>query len=434
MIETATNVPAQRETSAVKYACVLLIFSCIVLLPFHRLVEIPVLVMAAAGIVVLVRHRTELLLWPQMRTLSLVFAAMWLPIVISLPDAINPERTAVVAINHLRFFFSAVFMIWVLADARARSFLLTLVGCLLAFWLIDAGVQALLGVDLLGREKAGAHISGLYGPTSRKLGTTLGVIAPLLWVFVQCRFNAWLLLAVMLASALVVMAAGARAGWLSLLVCACVFVWFNRGYIRALQPGLLASAALLVLLLPVFAYFTSPTFQARLDESVGELSGQVDIQSSPLGHRAYIWKGAALMIADNPINGVGARGFRYAFADYAAPGDPFVAQVPPVLPMHSHQLLIEITAETGLIGLVGLLLALGVMLRSAWLASPQVRAEIMPYGIALCAAFFPLNTHLAIYSAHWSQIVWWLIGVFCACLAAASASADRAPSNQHGRA
>ena len=300
------------------------------------------------------------------------------------------------------------------------------------FWLVDAGVQALFGVDLVGRAKAGEHISGLYGSTSRKLGTTFGVIVPLLWVFIQQRFSAWLLLGSMLASVLVVMAAGARAGWLSIMVCACVFAFVNRRYMLRLPTKQLMTAAVLFVLLPVFAYFISPTFQTRLHESIGELSGQVDIQHSPLGHRAYIWKGAALMIADNPLNGVGARGFRDAFAQYAAPGDPFVAQVPPVLPMHSHQLLVEITAETGLIGLAGLLLALGILLRAARQSSPQVRTQIAPYGIALCAAFFPLNTHLAIYSAHWSQIVWWLIGVYCACLCATDIDGQGAPLRQQG--
>jgi O-antigen ligase len=416
MTSSPLPVASARAASFRKHAPVLLVWSCLVLLPFGRLVEIPVLLMTAAGLVLLVRERDTLLAWPQLRTFAFVFAAMWLPILISLTDAVNPERTAVIALNHLRFFFSGVFMIWALADAPARERLLHLAGWLLVLWIVDAGVQSVFGVDLLGRGKAGEHITGMYGSTSRKLGTTLGVIVPLLWVFVQRRFSPWVLLAALLASILVLLSAGARAAWISVLVCLVLFAAVNRTQFRHLGKGVLITGVILALLLPVFAYVASPTFKSRLDESIGELSGTTPVEHSPLGHRAWIWKGALNMIAANPVNGVGARGFRDAFADYPATGDPFVVQDPPVLPLHSHQLLIEITAETGFIGLAGLLLAMGLLARAAKQASPAVRTAITPYGIALCAAFFPLNTHLAIYSAHWSQIVWWLIGVYCAYL------------------
>ena len=91
--------------------------------------------------------------------------------------------------------------------------------------------------------------------------------------------------------------------------------------------------------------------------------------------------------------------------------------------MHSHHLLVEIASETGLIGICGLVLALTLLVREAWRAQHAVRARVAPYGIALCAAFFPFNTHLAIYSAHWSQLVWWLIAIYCACLAQSSVPA-----------
>lgn len=414
---TISSVEAvNREANVLRWLPVGMIWSCLVLLPFGRLVEVPVLLMAAAGIVLIVRQRTMLLAKPSVRTFCWVFAAMWLPILISLVDAVSPERTTVIAVNHLRFFFSGVFMAWALSDAWARDRLLTLSGWLLVFWLVDAGVQMVLGFDLIGREPFGVYVSGLYGSESLKLGTTLGVIAPLLWVFIQRRYSPWLLLVVMLASAYVVMSAGSRAGWVSMLVCVFVFAYINRDYIRRIGRRVLVSGVILAVLLTALAYATSPGFKGRVDQSITDFSGREAFVISSLGHREYIWKGAFSMIGANPINGVGARGFRYAFPDYAESDDPFIAENPLNLPMHSHQLLLEIAAETGLVGLAGLLLAMAVLVRGTWTAPAQVRAGVTPYGIALCAAFFPLNTHLAIYSAHWSQIVWWLIGVYCAYL------------------
>ncbi len=56
------------------------------------------------------------------------------------------------------------------------------------------------------------------------------------------------------------------------------------------------------------------------------------------------------MIAANPLNGVGARGFRSAFPAYAAEGDPFINANPPINPFHSHQLWLEILSESGIVG------------------------------------------------------------------------------------
>jgi len=396
---------------------VLLIWACLVLLPFGRLVEVPVLCMAVAGIVLLLRHRAALVAMAPMRTFVLVFAAMWLPMVLSLPDAVSPQRTTIVVVNHLRFALSGVFIVWALARPRACQRLLALCGCLLAFWVVDAGVQLALGVDLLGREPSRGRLSGLFGAGSRKLGTTLGVLVPLLWIFVQERYRPWVLWLTIAASVLIVLAAGARAGWVSALVCGIAFAWLNREHLLRHRGRALAAAVVVVVVLPFAAYQTVPSVRQRVDQSISELTGREAVQSSPLGHRAWILKGALAMIAANPINGVGARGFRHAFPEYAAEGDPFVAQSPPIYPMHSHQLLVEIASETGLIGVAGLALALTLLAREAWRAQPPVRARIAPYGIALCAALVPFNTHLAIYSAHFSQIVWWLIAVYCACLA-----------------
>ena len=49
---------------------------------------------------------------------------------------------------------------------------------------------------------------------------------------------------------------------------------------------------------------------------------------------------------------------------------------------------------------------------------------MLPYGLCLLVAYFPFNSHMAIYSSFWSQIVWWLIALYCAAYGAAQ-SADK---------
>jgi hypothetical protein len=55
-------------------------------------------------------------------------------------------------------------------------------------------------------------------------------------------------------------------------------------------------------------------------------------------------------------------------------------------------------------------------------APARVQRWLLPYALCLLVAFFPVNSHMAIYSSFWSQIVWWLIALYCAAYGAAMAS------------
>ncbi|HET8897315.1 MAG TPA: hypothetical protein VFN09_00835, partial [Rhodanobacteraceae bacterium] len=42
-------------------------------------------------------------------------------------------------------------------------------------------------------------------------------------------------------------------------------------------------------------------------------------------------------------------------------------------------------------------------------AAADARALAFPFTLAVVAAVFPLNTHLAFYSAWWGLLFWWLL-------------------------
>ncbi|MET0330211.1 MAG: polymerase, partial [Dyella sp.] len=44
------------------------------------------------------------------------------------------------------------------------------------------------------------------------------------------------------------------------------------------------------------------------------------------------------------------------------------------------------------------------------------RARAFPVSVALGVMLFPLNTHLAFYSAWWGLLFAWLLGLWCAAL------------------
>ena len=219
-----------------------------------------------------------------------------------------------------------------------------------------------------------------------------------------------------LATVAVVISAGSRAAWVALAAVGLFYVV----YLSVSQKHTFRKAALTALVLSTvaggIAYQVSDAFNYRVNQSVQDLT-KPEISGSTLGHRWMIWRGAWNMIKAHPMNGVGARGFRYAFGEFAAPGDPYVERASPILPTHSHQLLLEITAETGLIGLCGWLVACVLLIRAALRSGERARESMLPFGIGLAALLFPLNTHWAIYSANMSQLVWWQIALFCSAYA-----------------
>ncbi|MGH8190650.1 MAG: hypothetical protein ACREP2_04315, partial [Rhodanobacteraceae bacterium] len=48
--------------------------------------------------------------------------------------------------------------------------------------------------------------------------------------------------------------------------------------------------------------------------------------------------------------------------------------------------------------------------------SAEARRRAFPATVALAVTVFPLNTHLAFYSAWWGLLFWWLLALWCAAL------------------
>ena len=113
------------------------------------------------------------------------------------------------------------------------------------------------------------------------------------------------------------------------------------------------------------------------------------------------------MFVDNWFVGVGPRGYRYAYANYAVEGD-FWLDRNGVGQTHPHLLLLEVAAETGVLGLIGLMGFYAKLGRELVARC----AQAIPIWL-LCAAiaWFPLNAHLAFYGSYWSTLIWLLVPI-----------------------
>ena len=97
-----------------------LLLSFVLLLPTKNLCNLPIALMALAGLVMLVRGHPNLPERQQLWLLFVLFGCIWLPMVISLPDATSLSHSAATTGKFLRFPFMGVFVLVALRDRRTR--------------------------------------------------------------------------------------------------------------------------------------------------------------------------------------------------------------------------------------------------------------------------------------------------------------------------
>jgi O-antigen ligase len=352
---------------------------------------------------------------------GVVFLAYWLPEFFSAFDALDSARA------WREVWLDARYLPYLLAIAiavdrsRGRRWVGNGLALIAAFWCADALLQAGSGWSLGGAASAD-RLSGIFGAGNLKLGMVLASLSPFA-LAAGWRHRGrvgWLVAAT--AMGLVILLAGARAAWLTY---ALVLVWSGH---RSFGTRVLLIGAAAAVLLVGWAMHTSERLQARFERSAAAIEGDAAGWDDALSGRVSIWRAGLRMAAAYPINGIGVRGFRDAYAQYADGDDFFLSRgMGPAL--HAHQWLLEVASETGLVGL--LLWGLGAWrVWRAWRwVRPFARRRAAVPALALAVSLFPLNTHLALYSNFWGGAVLLLAGLFAGSLMAREGDDDDARSD-----
>jgi len=408
-----------------------LILAHVALWPLHGIAE-AVLVLGALTFLVHVwrtptGQRSALLSIPAWALTTTLFAVWWLAQLFSLIDAVDTRRSLSEALADLRYLpflwlaaaavsttrarritfsgLAVIVLVWTL-DALAE----TLIDASPLFWSLDHLKQLISGHPFCAVNLAGAgRLSGMFGPCNIKLGVVLASLAPFLLYAAGRRFGAagWIIAAAALG--IVIALAGARAAWLTYALALVFSGWHLLGWKKACA-GLLGG----VLVFGVLA-LTVPYVGQRLANTTQVLDGRPGSVDVALSGRVKIWQAALCMYRQHPVNGVGTRGFRSAFADC----DPNPAQQPewnegPAL--HAHQIVLEILSETGTLGLILWLFGAALAWRAWRSAVPAARTASHPAMLALAVTVFPLNTHLAFYSTFWGGLTLLLVALYAGSL------------------
>lgn len=402
------------EIDSKGYWAALLMFAILVLLPYSRWSGLPVLLLLVGGIWVLTRQWRVLMRSREFRLLIGLWLCYWLPQLVSCLDAIKPDDSWRTTIAALRFPLVGACLVHFLTTESRRLLLWQLTAGLVVFWTLDALLQAAIGVNLFGMPHSSDRLNGMFGATNIKLGPVLAVLSPLPLEYARRhwpRFGLPLVYLLLLALIIII---GTRAAWVMyLLVTVCYLFLYARGHTRR---WIQATALVLALIagIGLVAYQVSPKLQQRIDRSLLLLQGNTAAIDQALSNRLPIWRTAVNMALQNPLNGVGVRGFRHAYGHYAHTTDPWVEFAGDTGANHAHQLLLEVATETGSLGLLALIWALLLAWRHWQSLATEQKAAAMPFAIALLVMLFPINTHLAFYSTFWSLLFWWLIIAYCA--------------------
>jgi O-antigen ligase len=389
----------------------------IALLPLGRSSEFGTFLCLVGVVLLFVREPQALQEHAGARLLLWLLAAYTGAALVSAIDSIVPGKSWGTVAAVLRYAPLGLYACFAIRRESKLNALYVATAAVLALWAIDAWVQALTGWSLGGHAEV-ERVSGIFGADNLKLGPTLAVLSPFaLWTARNRGGVRGLLLGFVLLLGPILLA-GSRAAWLVYALVAIGFAWREARSPLRFAMFCMVGAALLAAGAGI-AWKTSSRFQQRIDRTLLALHGTDQSVDTALSGRLDIWHTSERMIEAHPVNGVGVRGFRYAYPGYAPRNDHFIVAESCGVgegACHPHQLVLEILTETGAIGLL-LWLAAGVLaVRAWWHAGAAARARAFPVTLALAVMLFPLNTHLAFYSAWWGLLFGWLLGLWCAAL------------------
>ncbi len=351
---------------------------------------------------------------------SILFLGYWLPEVLSVSFAIDRGNSAIEAAKDLRYLPFLWFAAMAMASASGRRIVALGLAALVGLWTVDGLVQAASGYSLGGPALAD-RLSGIFGAGNLKLGLVLATLSPFVLLPAARRGPlTWLLVSAMLG--VVILLAGARASWITfglVLVVSGVAQW---GW-RRTGLGLVVGGILTVLVASTATDFLGPRIQRSLEALQMKEEG-IDFA---LSGRVALWRTTGRIIIEHPLTGVGTDNFQQAYKAYAPADDQFVEWDGPGA-YHAHQIVLEILAETGLIGLLLWLAAAALAIRAWRFAPASARERAAAPALALAVTVFPLNTHLAFYSTFWGGVTLLLAALYAGALMRRHELDDARPS------
>ena len=369
----------------------------------------PVAIMALLGLYLIIKSPDIIIKDKTIRLFSFSFLCLWLPLIISLPDAVNISHSSHTVFPYLRFLFAGIFIIHEIGkDSKRLTFIIASIFYIVLFWCVDATIQFVFGKNLAGFPYDRSYISGMFYPRNT-IGHICSILSStcFLYVYINLKEKKYLL-ASLIPLFLIVLLSGSRSSWIMLTLSTFGFVlylFFNADNKKSMLKITSLSALVVLIMLATTITFNERA-NSRLKETLGLFSTNYESVNKATAVRLPIWETAFNIVKSNYLNGIGPRGFRHAYQDYSPPENFWHEWTQ----THPHLLFLEILTETGIIGFAGYILLFYFLYLT--LRSSGSSIYIYPFLISVLVSIFPMNAHMAFYGSIWSSMIWLLIMLF----------------------
>ncbi len=340
------------------------------------------------------KQRAAVFAAPATRRLTIVFALLLVPVLISIPASYDVRYSFNVAIALVAYYFTGLALLRVLRGDVERAWLAKWILFVLMFWVADSLVQYISGRDLFGISITDDfRVLGPFKDSLRQ-PTLIALLLPAaLWFLL--RKGTITTLTFFAAAGFVAMLGGVRMVFVMLVVVA-AGLYLKLPRWRWKLPSLLLAFALLLT-----AMSLSPEMQLRIKRMSEVRDLNFESINLPLGYRPVIWETASHMLLARPLTGIGAGAFAKAYDDFSTRKSDVFRSGAVENVYHAHQAYFAMAAETGLPGLIGLIVAIGLCVKWYRTASPGRRDQAWPYALGLMVYFFPFNTQPPLYHGNW---------------------------------
>jgi len=196
----------------------LIVLLYIALLPTKTLYNVPIVVLAGAGVILIYLHRNIYCENDNIKRFGLIFLFIWIPMILSLPDAVNFQESYRKVLSFAVYYLMGVAVISSLTDEIRKQYLINGTGILLLFWCLDASWQSYAGSNLFGFPYDGPRLTGVFYPKSR-IGLVLAILSPFYFEFIRyhVKKHNWLTLLLIPYIYVIILSAG-KNSWVMLVI------------------------------------------------------------------------------------------------------------------------------------------------------------------------------------------------------------------------
>jgi O-antigen ligase len=339
----------------------------------------------------------------------IVFGLIWVPMLISLFDAINLKHSLQSTLSVLPMIFVGIYLIDALENRNERQKLVMAIIMITTLWCLDALYQLFHGTNILGYPKwAQTHLSGIFSPKTT-LGIVVAVVLPVVLEGLRSIARGWrttivtsLIAAIHIA---VIILSGSRTALLMMVLGGTGWLMYVISLTRNISwRKLIMVCAIVIVATGYLSSRQSNSYLTQLTDIMGADLKTIDRVSSG---RIPLWETAGRIYLDHWVNGVGPRGFRHIYNEYKPIAGKYNQEYL-YGSTHPHFVLLEIASETGSIGLLCIFVAVYFLFTRLKILSTTGKLNTFPWMYGAAIAIIP-NVGKAFYSFFWMSLVLWMI-------------------------